>query len=69
MPFLLFLIPIGIPKKTEWLRKPQADPTDKSLENILDRLFKKESLPNDCKPDLWGHREVLENLWEPQDLD
>ena len=56
--------PYWNPQKTEWLRKPQADPTDKSLENILDRLFKKESLPNDCKPDLWGHREVLENLWE-----
>ena len=51
-------------KKIEWLRKPGTDPTDKTLDNILDRLFRKEPLPNECKPDLWGHREVLENLWE-----
>ena len=51
-------------RKLEWLRKPGTDPNDKTLDNILDRLFRKESLPNDCKPDLWGHREVLENLWE-----
>ena len=62
--FQLFLIRIGIQKKIEWLRKPGTDPTDKTLDNILDRLFRKEPLPNECKPDLWGHREVLENLWE-----
>lgn len=51
-------------KKIEWLRKHGTDLADKSFDNILDRLFRKELAPNDCKPDLWGHREVLDNLWE-----
>lgn len=56
-------------KKTEWLQK-QKSRRDEDLNNpveldlVTDRLYKKEKIPSNCKPDIWGHREVLDSLWD-----
>jgi ribonuclease BN (tRNA processing enzyme) len=56
-------------KKTEWLSKyrhRRTEDSDKPLELdlVTDRLYKKEKIPANCKPDIWGHREVLDSLWD-----
>ncbi len=56
-------------KKTDWLsveKKRRTEDADKprQLDPVTDRLFKREKIPADCKPDLWGHREVLDDLWD-----
>ncbi len=33
-------------------------------ETVADRLFAGEMIPAECKPDMIGHREVLEELWK-----
>lgn len=55
-------------KKTDWLssekKRRSDDDSPKQLDPITDRLFRREKIPADCKPDLWGHREVLDDLWD-----
>lgn len=45
-------------KKNEWLKNP-----DGSMDSVADRLFDSEPIPDECKPSLWGHRSVLDELW------
>ncbi|MBK9499229.1 MAG: hypothetical protein IPO06_07675 [Leptospiraceae bacterium] len=51
----------SLPKKK---RRTEDEGKPKQLDPITDRLFKREKIPADCKPDLWGHREVLDDLWD-----
>jgi ribonuclease BN (tRNA processing enzyme) len=56
-------------KKSEWLAKikfRRLEDSDKPFEmdSVTDRLYKKDKIPSNCKPDIWGHREVLDSLWD-----
>lgn len=46
-------------RKAEWLQNQQ----DNSLDAVADRLFDGEPIPDECKPTLWGHKTVLDEVW------
>jgi hypothetical protein len=45
-------------RKSEWLKS-----SDGTIDPVADRLFDGEPIPDECKPTLWGHRTVLDELW------
>jgi ribonuclease BN (tRNA processing enzyme) len=45
--------------KSNWLKNEEG-----GLDTVSDRLFDERNIPNECKPSIWGHRSVLDELWQ-----
>ncbi|MCB1156225.1 MAG: MBL fold metallo-hydrolase [Leptospiraceae bacterium] len=45
--------------KVAWLKN-----SDGSMDSVADRLFDAEPIPDNCKPSLWGHKTVLDEVWQ-----
>ncbi|MDX1958770.1 MAG: MBL fold metallo-hydrolase [Leptospiraceae bacterium] len=45
-------------KKKAWLSNSEG-----GIDSVNDRLFDGNQLPSECKPNIWGNKNVLEELW------